>query len=464
MKKNSVDRIISNAIILTVNPRNEVIRNGSLAIKDRKIVALGSNKEIESAYEAAETLDATDQIAMPGLVDTHFHTGQQFERNLMTYLKKETHLRDPIWQYALIPFEASLSDEDIHLSALLAYANMLKVGTTCFADPGGPRPENMAPAMQETGIRGVLARSTLDTTNDIPVEMQDTVEGVVAKGERFYKEWYGKAEGRIRTWMALREIMVSTAELIRAVKETADRLGIGIHTHLGEHPSEVDFAIMKSGLRPAHYLESLGFLGRNVHAAHSALLSQSELDLYEKYDVSVAHCPAVAFAFCGPTKVPEMLRRGLRVGIGTDGAFSSGGSLDLFKQMAITRYAQTALFGLPYREDLAFVSDVSLLRMATIGGAQALHWDDEIGSLEPGKTADILLINLNDLDMVPMYDAIHTAASIASGASVDTVLVNGDVVMRHRKLTTVDEEALIAKVRERTPRILSRFLERVGGR
>ena len=458
MEKQSVDLIIKHGTILTVNEENEIIRDGGMAIQGTRIAAVGPTAKILAAYEAEEIIDATDHIVMPGLIDTHIHTAQQFERNLLSYLKKETSLRDPIWQYALIPFEASLSDEDIHLSARLAYANMVKVGTTCFADPGGPRPEFMAPAVEEVGIRGVLARSTLDETRDIPPAMQDTIEGVVEKGESLHRAWHGKADRRIRIWMAMREIMVCSGELIQAIKATADKLGTGIHIHLGEHASEVDFAIMKSGLRPAPYLESLGFLGPNVHAAHSALLSQGELDLYEAYDISVAHCPAIAFSFCGPAKIPEMLRRNLRVGIGTDGAMSSGGSLDLFRQLTITRHAQTALFGLPYHEDLSFIKDRSLVRMATIGGARALQWADEIGSLEAGKKADLILIGLDELDILPYYDPVHAVASVAHGSNVRTMIVNGAVIMRDRELLTVDEEALKAEVKERTPVILERFL------
>ncbi|KAA3647029.1 MAG: amidohydrolase [Chloroflexi bacterium] len=461
MEKQQVDKIITGGSIITSNHENENIESGAIAVQGTDIVAIGTSEEIATGYDAAETIDATGHVVMPGLIDTHFHTAQQFERNLMAYLNRETNLRDPIWQYALIPFEASLSDEDIHLSALLGYANMIKVGTTCFADPGGPRPENMAPAIEQVGLRGVLARSTLDEIENIPIEMRDTIEGIVDKGESFFKEWNGKADGRVRTWMGMREIMVCSPEAIKAIKQTADKLGTGIHIHLAEHASEVDYAIMKSGLRPAFYLESLGFLESNVIAAHSALLSQSELDLYKEYDIAVAHCPAIAFSFCGPTKVPEMLERDLRIGIGTDGAFSSGGSLDLFRQMAITRYAQTALFGLPYHEDLAFIDDRALLKMATLGGAEALMWDDEIGSLEVGKKADILLLSIGELDSLPFYDPINWAASVAHGSNVNTVLVNGEIVMRDRKLTRVDEEELMEKVKERTPLILNRFLERV---
>jgi 5-methylthioadenosine/S-adenosylhomocysteine deaminase len=460
MDKLKVDVLVRNGAIITMDKDNVVVEHGSIAIKGSVIEAVGPAQEIDSQYTAVETLDAAGHIVMPGLVDTHFHTAQQFERGMLVYLSREKKLKEPAWLNYLITFEGSLSDDDLYLSALFAYANLLKVGTTCFADAGGPRPEIMAPALVKTGIRGVLARSTLDFKQGVPVEMQDTPAGIVSKGESLYKEWNGRGEGRIRTWMGMRQIMVCSREALDLIKGLADQLNTGIHIHLAEGTNEVEYAIGISGLRPAEYLASIHFLGPNVHAAHSVLLSGKELDLYQKYDVSVAHCPGPAFSFVGVAKIPEMLKRGLRVGLGSDGAMSSGGSLDLFNQMKIAYFTHVAFYGLPYH-DCAPIMDEDLLRMATIGGARALSWDNEIGSLEKGKKADLILVSLNELDMLPSYDAAYTAACNASAAQVRTVLVNGKVVMKDGKLTQVDEEEIKMHVKERAPKIVSRFLERI---
>jgi 5-methylthioadenosine/S-adenosylhomocysteine deaminase len=235
---------------------------------------------------------------------------------------------------------------------------------------------------------------------------------------------------------------------------------MGIHIHLDEGSYEVDYAIEKSGMRPAEYLEAMGFLGPNVHAAHSVLMSDHELDLYQQYDISVAHCPTPVFTYCGVTRIPEMLRRGLRVGLGTDGALSSGGSLDLFRQMNISFVVMVATYGLPYRNPAPILPD-DLLRIATVGGARALMWDQEIGSLEVGKKADLILLDRSDLDVLPSYDPVHTVASNASAAQVRTVLVDGKVVVKDGALVNVDEAELKAKVKERAPRILQHFLERI---
>jgi 5-methylthioadenosine/S-adenosylhomocysteine deaminase len=460
MGKISVDLLILHGDVITMGPDNKVIGDGALAIEGDTIKAIGTAREISDQYTAPEIIDASETILLPGLVDTHFHTGQQFERAMLYHLSKEMKLREPVWQNYLITFEANLSEQDVNLSALFAYSNLLKNGTTCFADAGGPRPESMAPAIEKTGIRGILARSTLDLKEGIPPEMQDTPTGVAAKGESFFHQWNGKAEGRIRVWMGMRQIMICSRELLECIKSLADQLRTGIHIHLAEGTYEVDYAIEKAGLRPAEYLASIGFLGSNVHAAHSVLLSDKEMDLYQKYDVSVAHCPAAAFMYCGVARVPEMLRRGIRVGLGTDGPMSSGGSLDLFRQMHISLYTMAATFGVPYRNPTPLLPD-DLLRVATLGGARALTWDQEIGSLEVGKKADLIMLTSNDLDVLPSYDPMYMAASNANATQVKTVLVNGKIVVKDGELVNIDEAELKAKVKERAPQIIKRFLERV---
>ncbi len=459
MDQQNVDLLIVGGAVLTMNGQSQVLDDGALAIQGNKIVAVGPTTTVKAQYSAARTIDAHGQLVMPGLVDTHFHTAQQFERSMLYYLSKEGKLREPIWQFFLIPFEGTLADEDIYLSALFAYANLLKNGTTCFADAGGPRPELMGPALEQTGIRGILARSTLDLRENIPPEMQDTIPGILAKGESLFKEWNGRATGRIRVWMAMRQIMVCSRDLLIQIKQLADQLQTGIHIHLAEGTYEVDYAIERYQKRPTEYLQSINFLGPNVHAAHSVLLSDDELDLYKDYDVSVAHCPSVAFTFCGITKVPFMLKRGIRVGLGTDGALT--GSLDLFRQMAISYVGQVAGFGVPYRDSAPILPD-QLLYAATMGGARALRWDDEIGSLEPGKKADLILVARDDLDVLPSYHPVYTAAYNTSARQVRTALVDGKVVVENGRLITIDEEELKARVQERAPKIIARFLEKMG--
>ena len=458
--KTEVDLLIVGGDVITMNAAGEVLSDGALAVRGNQIVAIGRAADMTAAYAAPQTIDARQHVVMPGLIDTHTHTAQQFQRSLVKWLGRERPFKEPVWQTLLFPFEASLTDEDMHLSGLFAYANMLKVGTTTFADSGGPCPEALAPAIEQTGIRGVLARSTVDATDGIPPEMTDTVAGVIQKGERLYQQWHGKADGRIRVWMGMRQIMVCSEDLLHAVRGLADQFKTGIHIHLAEGPYEVDWAIIRAGQRPTEYLASRGFLGPGVHAAHSVMLSERELDLYQAHDVSVGHCPVAMFSYTGVAKVPEMLRRNLRVGLGSDGAAFSGGSLDLFQQMKMAYHTHSVVYGMPYR-DISPVSQEDMLEVATLGGARALRWDNEIGSLEVGKKADLILLSTDDLDVMPSYDPLHTASSSASGAQVRTVIVDGRVVVRDGVLLTLDEQALREEIRARAPKIVERFLKRV---
>ena len=459
--KTAVDMLILGGDVITMNAAGEVVTDGALAIQGSRIVAVGSAVDLRTRYEAPQVIDASKHIVMPGLIDTHTHTAQQFERSLVKWLGRKRPFKEPVWQTLLFPFEASLTEEDMHLSGLFTYANMLKLGTTTFADSGGPCPEALGPAIEQTGIRGVLARSTVDATEGIPPEMTDTVAGIIEKGERLYGQWHGKADGRIRVWMGMRQIMVCSEDLLHAVRGLADQFNTGIHIHLAEGPYEVDWAIIQAGQRPTEYLAARGFLGPGVHAAHSVMLSERELDLYEANDVSVGHCPVAMFSYTGVAKVPEMRRRKLRVGLGSDGAAFSGGSLDLFQQMKMAYHTHSVVYGMPYRE-ISPVTQEDMLDIATLGGARALRWEDEIGSLEVGKKADVILLNCDDLDVLPSYDPLHTASSVASGAQVRTVIVNGNVVVRDGKLLTLDEAALRERVRERAPKIVERFLKRVN--
>jgi 5-methylthioadenosine/S-adenosylhomocysteine deaminase len=444
-----------------MNTANDVLESTAVAIRGNVIVEIGNTDALLAKYQARDVIDATDCIAMPGMVDTHIHTAQQFERSLLKKLSRQQTWREPVWQTMLFPFEASLTEEDMLLGAQFCYANLLKLGTTCFADAGGPMPEMMALAAEQIGIRGAVARSTLDAKDGVPAEMTDTVQGVIDKGERLHQQWHGKANGRIRAWLGMRQMMVCSDDLLRAIKALADQLQTCIHIHLAEGPYEVDHAIIRAGKRPTEFLESIGFFGGSrVHAAHSVMLSERELDIYQQYDVSVGHCPVAMFSYTGVAKVPDMLRRKLRVGLGTDGAAFSGGSLDLFRQMHIAFQTHSAVYGMPYRDPLP-VTQEDLLRVATLGGARAMRWDDEIGSLEAGKKADLILLRRDDLDVLPSYDALHTASSNAGGAQVRDVIVDGRVVLREGRLTTIDEDELKARVRERAPKIVERFLLRV---
>jgi 5-methylthioadenosine/S-adenosylhomocysteine deaminase len=353
-----------------------------------------------------------------------------------------------------IPFESVLTEDDMLLSAQVGYANALRVGTTCFADAGGPHPDQMARAALQVGIRGLVALSTMDTGDGLPAAMKFSTRAAIDANAALIKAWGTSAAlSRVGATLALRQLLVCTQELWESFRDLAAEQGARVHIHLAEGTYEVDYAAEQWGKRPAEHLDSIGFLGSHVHAAHSILLSEHELDLFASHAVSVAHCPLGNFII-GPPKVPEMIRRGIRVGLGTDGAAS--GSLDLFEAIRVSWIALQSHYGTPWHVRTVLAVE-ELLRMATLGGADALGMGDQLGSIEAGKRADIVLVNPRHWDLQPIYDPVFTVARGVSGRDVESVIVDGQLVVRDGALVTLDEEELRARLAQRWPAIMARF-------
>jgi 5-methylthioadenosine/S-adenosylhomocysteine deaminase len=453
-RREAAELLVLGGDVVTMGTNRKVLNNGALAASGGKITWLGSAVEARRRFEATRTIDANGRIVLPGLVDTHFHTGQQLLRGKITELARRRHLKLPIWRNYLIPFESVLTEEDMFLSAEVAYANLLRVGTTCFTDAGGPHPDEMARAAVRLGIRGLVAQSTMDVGDGLPESMKFSTKEAIDRNLSLIKNWGVSAtERRVGAWLSLRQLLVCSRELWESFRDLADESGSRVHIHLAEGSYEVEYAAEHWGKRPTEYLEEIGFLGPRTHAAHSILLSPNEIDLYAERDVSAAHCPLGNFII-GPPKVPEMRRRKIRIGLGTDG--ESTGSLDLFEAMRVSYVALQATFGTPWH-DRSALSLEDLLEMATLGGAQALGMGDHIGSLEVGKRADVVIANPGHWDMQPVYDAMFTASRGLTGRDVETVIVDGKVVVEGGVVTTVDEAELRAHLSERWPAIIGRF-------
>jgi 5-methylthioadenosine/S-adenosylhomocysteine deaminase len=349
-----------------------------------------------------------------------------------------------------------LSDEDVYLSGLLCYANMISVGTTCFAEAGGPHPDAMARAAIDTGVRGFVSLNTIDQGAHWPKTMITSTRKALDGNVGLVKRWKGTKGGtdRVQAWLSLRQIMTCTPELISAMGEAARALDVKIHTHLCEGVYEIDYSLAKFGKRPAEYLQSLGALDRHMHCAHSVLLSENEMDLFVKHRPSVCHC-AYNNYHIGPHRLLEMWRRGVDVGLGTDGA-ASWGPLDIFQVAHMARVGQQAVNGTPFAYRNVMPSE-EILKVATNGGARALGIEREIGSLEVGKKADILLVDRNNLDQLPIQDIYFIAASIVVGRDVRSVVIDGNLVMKDRELLTVDREEIDRRLAERLPKLMERF-------
>ena len=455
--KEKVDLVVKNGIVITSDPRNTVYENGGVAVRGSKIVEVSKSRTVEERYTAEDVIDAHGQIVMPGLIDTHVHSGQQFLRGNLSYLTKNKNyqIKAPGWKTYLIPFESCLSESDMNLSATATYANMIKVGTTCFAEHGGPHPDEMGKAVTKTGIRGVIAKSTFDMNDEgLPANVRNTTKSAINVNVNLVKNWHNKANGRIHGSLSCRQIIICSLELFKEFARLSKELDVIVETHFAEGAYEIDYCIQHYGKRTTEVLNDIGFLSPRVLAAHSAQLSKNEVRLFKEKDVKVAHCPSGNFAMFGAPKVPYMMEDGIVMGIGSDGG--GWGSLDLFKEMKISKTCQLSHFGAPYL-DQAFVQDEDLVNMATINGAKAIRWQNDIGSLEVGKKADMIIVGSDSLHTMPCPDPYFAVVNLLTGNDVKTTIIDGKVVMKDKVIQTINEEKLKDGIKERVPKIMEKF-------
>jgi 5-methylthioadenosine/S-adenosylhomocysteine deaminase len=453
-RQEAVDLLITGADIVCLDQPGTIVADGAIAVSGNRIHWIGSKADAAGKFDATSTIDGAGMIAMPGMIDTHVHTAQHLLRGKIAEIARREKVKIPIWKNYYIPFEAMLSPDDMYLSGLACYANMISVGTTCFAEAGGPHPDSMGRAALETGIRGFITQSTIDQGAAFPDAMRLETKAAFKSNVDLVERWTAQDQDRVQAWFALRQIITCSPTLIQMMAEAATDLDTRIHIHLCEGSYEIDYTMEQFGKRPAEFMESIGALGDYIHAAHSTLASPDELDLYVEHDCSASHCPFNNY-HVGPHPLLQMWNRGIRVGLGTDGA-ASWGPLDIFRAAHAARIGQQAVTGTPLHFHDIMPSD-KLIRVATNGGAAALSLGDQIGSLEVGKKADILVLKCDDMDQVPLYDPLFAAATLTVGRDVQTVVIDGEVVMKDRELLTIDRDKLNYELKTRLPGIMNRF-------
>ncbi len=447
--------LIRNGTLVTMD-NGRVLNDGALYIEGTRIVDIGPAAELARTHQPDKVIDASGKIVMPGLIDAHFHTCQQFLRGMLNSLTRRGQARYPVWKNYLIPFESLLSEDDVYLSGLAAYTNMIKVGTTCASEHGGRHVAQMARAMSEVGLRGLLAESTMDVPDpELPANMVFSTEEAIARNTAIVERWGGHGPGLLRGCFSLRQVIVCTPRLFQEFARLAKKHDALVQMHLAEGSYEIEYVINHYGVRPAEYLERIGVLGPRMLFAHSVLLSDHEVDLYARYGIKAAHCPTGNFTLLGMTKFPLMKRGGVAVGLGSDGA--ANGSIDLFQAMNLSLVGQLLHNGTPYMDRAAAVPE-DLVKMATIDGARAVRWEEGIGSLEVGKLADVIVLDPSHLDSLPVFDDVYyTIVKCLKGRDVETVVVNGQLVMEKRQLLTVDEGELRRRLGERIPALHAEF-------
>ena len=405
----------------------------SVAIDKTMICKIGPEAELAQEYEAEETLDGRGKLLMPGLVDGHTHTCQQLLRG------RVSDEYPMVWTRFLVPFESNLRPEDSYVSGQLACLEMIKHGTTAFADSGGVYMDRVADAVVESGMRAAIAKSTMDMGNAITGAMKETAKEAVAHTKELYKGYQGAGDGRVDIWFAIRQVMTCSQDLIAMVRDAAEELHTGIHAHLCEHKDEVSFCLQNYKLRPAQFLESMGVLGPNLLTAHNVMLSDEDIALMAERGVKVIHCPRANLANHGFPKAPQILQAGLQVGLGCDGAAPS--NLDLFDEMKVLRYGMIAYWGLPSFNPVVMTC-ATVLKMASWGGACALGKGDILGTVEEGKKADVILLNIDQPHIQPTQNLLNTIVEAANGHDVTDSIIDGRLVMKNREVLTLDEEKI----------------------
>lgn len=449
----SVDLLIHDADIVTFDDAGTVIIDGAIAVQGNSIVWLGKAAEASKLFKAKQVIKATGLTAMPGLTDTHYHTGQQLLRGRLAAINRKGSSRSPHWKHYYVPFESALTPDDVYCSAISGYTSMISAGTTCFLEAGGPHPDEMGRAADEIGIRGRIALNTMDTDDDeLPRKYRMSTDQALRANQELVERW--RKHPRINAWLSLRQIMVNTEALRVEAAKLAQALDTGIHTHLSEGTYEIDYSLAKYGLRPPAYFEKTGLLTDRLHCAYSPLLTPEEVDLYARRDVSVAHC---AFNFYGvaPHGFSDMVRKNVRVGLGTDGT-GSRCTLDLFQVAHYAVIGQQIIVGLPQYAPEPLGYD-RMLKLAVRQGARAARMGTQLGSLEVGKLADIVLVSTTDYDQYPSVDPVITLAQNCVGRDVRTVVIDGKVVMKDRQFQTIDLESMQRRVNEQYISLMKRF-------
>lgn len=429
-----LDILITGGTLLTMDASADIVEAPVIGIRDGKILFVEKGR-LPAGYaaEPRHVIDASECIVMPGLVNTHTHLPMVLFRGLADDLPLMTWLNDHIF-----PAERRfINRETVYAGSMLAIAEMILSGTTTFCD-GYFFEGSVAKAAIAAAMRGVVAQGFID----LPTPDQPTPSQHAAVAENFVHKWRDRSP-LVTPALVCHSSYMCSPETLRAIKATARSAGTLFLIHLAETREEVSLLRERYGQKPVHHLRDLDLLDETTIAAHCIWLEADELDLLAQFGVKVTHEPESNMKLAaGVAPVPEMLRRGIDVGLGTDGC-ASNNNLDLFGEMGMCAKLHKA-----FSTDPTVLCAEKVVEMATLGGARVLGMSDRIGSITPGKRADIILVNTNKPHLTPLYNPFSHLVYAASGADVVTSIIDGRVVMKDRRLLTIDLNEVMGEVRK----------------
>jgi 5-methylthioadenosine/S-adenosylhomocysteine deaminase len=436
---NSADLLITGGTLVTMDGQSRVIEDGAVAVHDGFIAAIGERRDVASRFHAAKTMEASDTLVLPGLINGHAHAAMSLFRGFA-----DDHSLDDWLQKYIFPAEAQNVTEDfVEWGTRLSMVEMIRGGITCYADMYYFE-DAVARVTKEAGMRGILG----ETIIDFPAPDHRTPAQALEYSEKFIEKW--KRDPLITPAVAPHSIYTLSEPNLQAAATLARHHGVPILIHLAEAPFEIAHSRSKHGASPVAYLARIGVLGPDVVAAHCVWVDSADIAALGRFEVGSVHNPSSNMKLAsGVMPVVDMLAAGNRVGLATDGA-ASNNSQDLFDEMDLAAKLQKIS-----RMDPRALPAKQALELATIGGARSLHLEHLIGSLEEGKRADLILVDTTGPHATPMYNVYSQLVYALKGSDVRTVVIDGKIIMEDRQLLTLDEKEIVAKALEYRKRVIA---------
>ncbi|WP_339319058.1 5'-deoxyadenosine deaminase [Paenibacillus sp. FSL R10-2734] len=435
--------LIKNAEIITMNKREEMIV-GDVRIKDSIIVEIGTGLIPQNGEKI---IDATNRTLIPGFIQTHIHLCQTLFRGKGDDLELMDWLRKRIW-----PLEAAHDEESLYYSAMLGIGELISSGTTTIVDMETVHHTDFAfQAIAKSGIRALSGKVMMDQKGgDVPEALQEDTASSLQESVDLLEKWNGYGNGRIQYAFSPRFVISCTEPLLTEVRDLSSRYDVKVHTHASENLGEIEIVQAMTGMRNIVYLDHLGLANERLILAHCVWLDAEERRILRDRGVHVSHCPGSNLKLAsGIADTPGMLHEHVSLSLGADGA-PCNNNLDMFNEMRLAAIIQKPQHG-PTTMDAR-----SVFRMATIGGAKAVGMEDSIGSIEVGKKADLVLLNLYNFHTFPSYDVdpISRIVYSATRADVETTIIDGEIVMERGLLKTVDKEIVLNEANRSIKRLL----------
>ncbi|MFK3937543.1 5'-deoxyadenosine deaminase [Alkalihalobacillus sp. NPDC078783] len=437
--------LIKQAELITMN-KDEESFVGDLLIEGTTIKAIGSDL---GDVKADKVIDGRGRTVIPGFVQTHIHLCQTAFRGKGDDLELMDWLQKRIW-----PLEAAHDEESIYYSAMLGIGELIQSGTTSIVDMETVHHTDSAfQAISQTGIRALAGKVMMDKGTEVPKALQENTQQSIQESVDLLEKWHNHDQGRIQYAFTPRFVVSCTEPLLKEVQALSDHYQVKVHTHASENRGEIEIVQAETGMRNIVYLDHLGLANERLILAHCVWLDEQEKRILKDRGVKVTHCPGSNLKLAsGFAEIPDLLSQDIAVSLGADGA-PCNNNLDMFNEMRLAALIQKPIHG-PTSMDARTV-----FRMATLGGAKAIGLENEIGSLEVGKKADIAILNLNDFHTYPSFD-VDTISRIvysATRADVETTIINGKIVMENRIMKTLDKQLVLSE----SNRVMKRLVKRL---